>query len=128
MLPTIPMPSLCAGIRGTLIVASMLFCFPIFAAENLPPSDIQTIFATGKPFSATTPSGKKVQITFHPNGTATAIPKGKKKGIKGTWRLSDIGYCSIWGKGSEHCYVVQKIGDRYDVINRDNVLAAQWTK
>ena len=51
MLPTIPMPSLCAGIRGTLIVASMPFCFPIFAAENLAPSDIQTVFATGKPFS-----------------------------------------------------------------------------
>jgi hypothetical protein len=63
---------------------------------------------------------------FNPNGSASSIPKGKKKGIKGKWRLSDAGYCSTWGQRKENCYTVQKVGTRYDVINGNNILAAQW--
>src|SRR5262249_55062559 len=97
------------------IGAAVLSGSPVRAAENVSPADIQKIFAVGKPFSATAPSGKTVMITFNSDGTAKAIPRGKKKGQKGTWRVSNTGYCSTWGKGTEHCYVLRQKGDGYDV-------------
>jgi hypothetical protein len=125
--------SLCV-ILGSGKPAVVLDIHSAFAAETLKPAavdiltpvEIKKTFATGKPFSATVPSGKTVQITFNPNGSASSIPKGKKKGIKGKWRLSDAGYCSTWGQRKENCYTVQKVGTRYDVINGNNILAAQW--
>jgi len=107
---------------------AMVFTLPALAAvdEKLKPSDIQAIFAVGKPFTATAPSGKIVTITLNPDGSATVAAKGKKKGTKGKWRVSDNGYCSIWGKGVENCYTIRKAGKRYEVVNQHGILVANW--
>ena len=70
------------------------------ATATLKPDEIKSIFAVGKPFAATPPTGKVVKITLNPDGSAKAVPEGKKTGTKGTWRLSDKGYCTTWGKGN----------------------------
>src|SRR4051795_7400505 len=80
---------------------------PAVALKNKKPADIQKEFAVGRPFPATPPTGKVIIITLSPDGSATAVPEGKKKGTKGTWRLSETGYCSTWAKGTEHCYTVR---------------------
>ena len=86
----------------------------------------KTIFGTGKAFAAAAPSGSTLMLTFNPDGSAKALPTGKKKGQNGTWRVSDTGYCTTWGKGTEKCYTVQKIGDRYDVFNGNGAVVAHW--
>ena len=112
------------------IGAAVLSCggSPLRAAENVSPADIQKMFAVGKPFSATAPSGKTVMITLNPDGTAKAISPGKKKGQKGTWRVSNTGYCSTWGKGAEHCYMLRQKGDGYDVVTQTGIIIAHWSK
>src|SRR5689334_22954242 len=97
------------------------------AADNkVSPQDIKATFGTGKPFAAAAPSGSTLMLTFNTDGSAKAIPTGKKKGETGTWRVSDTGYCTTWGKGTEKCYTVQKIGDRYDVLNAKGGIVAHW--
>jgi len=124
------MRALYFGVFGCSIIAAVLSCdgSPVRAAENVSPADIQKMFAVGKPFSATAPSGIAVMITLNPDGTAKAIPQGKKKGPKGTWRLSNTGYCSTWSKGSEHCYTLRQKGDGYDVVNQSGIVVAHWSK
>src|SRR5262245_10590674 len=95
-----------------LLAATLSYLpWPLEAADKpqpLTPDDIKTTFATGHAFSAATPGGEVVMLTFKPDGTAQAAPKGKKKVSKGKWRLNDTGYCTTWGKSAEHCYTVQK--------------------
>lgn len=100
---------------------------PAFAAaDKVSPDDIKKIFGTGKPFTAQAPSGSTLTLTLSPDGSAKAASKGKKKGETGTWRVSDSGYCSTWGKGSEKCYTIQKNGDKYDVVNAHGAVVAHW--
>src|SRR5262249_12552792 len=79
---------------------------PVLAADKLSPDDIKKTFGTGKSFTSETPGGSILALTLSPDGTAKAVPKGKKSGLTGTWRASDKGYCSTWGKASEKCYTV----------------------
>jgi hypothetical protein len=114
---------------GISMAMAALLCLgsPARAVDNLSPADIQKIFMTGKPFSAVAPSGKEMMITFDAKGTVTAVPKGKKKGAKGTWRVSEKGYCTTWAKGSEHCYTIRKNGDKYDVVSATGTVMAHWS-
>lgn len=112
-----------------LIAASALqlaVLVPAFAADKLSPDDIKKTFGTGKGFASEAPSGSTLTLTLSPDGTAKALPKGKKKGQVGTWRVSDNGYCSTWGKSTEKCYTVQKNGDKYDVFNAHGAVVAHW--
>ena len=114
-------------------LAAILSCLavPAQAADKpqlLTPADIGTTFATGYPFSATSKGGKVVMITLKPDGTAQAVPQGKKKGNKGKWRLSDKGYCTTWGKSAEHCYTVRQTGANYEFLNPSGIVVAHWTK
>jgi len=122
------MPLSRLGVLNLSITAVLLSGVPAVAAaaEKLAPSEIQKIFAVGKPFAATAPSGKAVTITLNPDGSATAVPKGKKKSTRGKWRVSDTGYCTTWGKGSEQCYIVRKAGEQYEVMNQRGLVVARW--
>ena len=123
------MPLSRSGVLYLSIAAVVLSGVPALAAgaEKLTPSEIQKIFVIGKPFAAIAPSGKAVTIIFNPDGSASAVPKGKKKGTKGKWRASDTGYCTTWGKGSEQCYTVRKAGEQYEVMNQRAIVVARWT-
>src|SRR5437660_6217660 len=106
---------------GALGLAALL---PAAAAEKVAPQDIKAAFGTGKAFTAEAPSGSTLTLTFNPDGSASAVQKGKKKGNAGTWRVSDTGYCTTWAKATEKCYTVQKNGDHYDVLNEKGIIVA----
>ena len=119
--------------KNLVPVAAILTCLaaPAQAADKpqlLTPVDIGATFATGTPFSATSNAGKDIMITLKPDGTAQAVPHGKKVGNKGKWRLSDNGYCTTWGKSAEHCYTVRQTGSDYEVLNTSGIVVAHWTK
>jgi len=113
---------------------AILLATPALAAAGalLSPDEFKTTFATGKPFTATSPAGKSYTLTLKPDGTAVraaaAKPnaKAKPKGETGSWRVSDKGYCTTWGKRPEHCYTVQKSGDGFDILGPGAQKAAHW--
>ena len=120
-------------IRNTILTFISLSCLAISVhaadkAHLLLPAEITSTFATGVPFAATAPSGKMIMLTLKPDGTAQATPKGKKKGKRGKWRLSDDGYCTTWEKSSEHCYKIRQNGAGYDVLNISGIIVAHWAK
>ncbi len=97
------------------------------ASGALSPNQIRSTFGTGKPFSAVSASGRSAYwFTFKADGSALAVPKGQKAGAQGTWRLSNDGYCSQWGAGTEHCYTVDKNGSQFDVRNPGGALIAHF--
>ena len=64
-----------------------------FAAERMAPSDIQTAFFNGKPFTASTMGGRQFKMTFTPDGKMTRQPSGKAgKKSSGTWKLDPSGF------------------------------------
>ncbi len=94
------------------------------AGAPLTPSQIKSTFGTGKPFSAASADGRaKFWFTFNADGSAQAVPKGRKSGAHGTWRLSKNGYCTQWGTGAEHCYTIDKTGSQFDVRDGGTVIA-----
>jgi hypothetical protein len=103
---------------------------PAVAATPLTPKEIKTVFATGKPFNGVTVPGKMTYtLTLNADGSSLlTLLKGDKTSTKGTWRVSDTGYCSKWAKSTEHCYTVQKAGKEYDVLNASTKVIAHWTK
>ena len=97
------------------------------ASGPLSPKQIQSTFGTGKPFSAVSASGNSAfWFTFNADGSASAVPKGRKAGASGTWRVSSDGYCSKWGTGVEHCYTIDKNGSQFDVRNPAGSLVAHF--
>jgi len=97
-----------------------MFCLPFqalaapaVAAAALTPAEIQATFATGKPFSSSTPSGTTYTMVLKADGTASRT-------------LSKDGYCSIWGKSAENCYRVERDSARYKVIDRSRSTVAYW--
>jgi hypothetical protein len=105
---------------------------PVVAPKKKPhlltPDEIKATFGTGKAFAAKSLSGKVIMFTLKPDGSATAVPKGSKSGRKGTWRVSDTGYCSTWEKGAEHCYQIRQLGAGYDVETNTGTVVAHWVK
>lgn len=97
------------------------------AASALTPDEIKSTFGTGKPFTAVSTSGQAYTFTLKPDGTAIQVPKGKKSGSNGTWRVSDTGYCSKWGSGAEHCYTIEKNGTKYTVLDAGRHVISNWT-
>ena len=95
-------------------------------ATMLTPADIKATFATGKSFTATSVGGTAFSFTFNPDGSAVQVSKGQSV-TNGAWRLSDNGYCSKWGSGSENCYTVEKNGTRYDVRDTAGHVVSRWT-
>src|SRR5262249_6348322 len=100
---------------------------PAYAAEFLTPDEIKTIFGTGAPFTTESASGKKKTLTLSPDGSAKVISKDKKATESGTWRVSADGYCSTWGKSTENCYLIKKVGKKFEVLTPKKALVARWS-
>ncbi|MDQ0468927.1 hypothetical protein [Labrys wisconsinensis] len=100
----------------------------VHAAEFLTPDQIKTTFVTGVPFTAETLAGKARTITLKADGSAEVVSKGQKKGETGKWRLSTDGYCSTWGKGTENCFLIKKVGKKYAVMTAKKEVVAHWSK
>jgi hypothetical protein len=119
--------------RSTIGVAVLaLVCWVDLASaaatNNLSPQEIKATFGTGDAFTATSPAGTAYQMVLKPDGTASRTPKKGSPAVVGTWRLSDNGYCSIWGKNPENCYTIQKSGTKYTVLDKKGQVAAHWSK
>jgi hypothetical protein len=118
--------------KHTQLALSIFFILGIasstYAAEFLTPDEIKTNFATGVPFTAESAGGTKKMLTLNPDGTAKVVSKGKKAGQAGTWRVSSDGYCSTWGKGTENCYLIKRVGKTFEVLTAKKVLIARWSK
>jgi hypothetical protein len=113
---------------ATLILVAGTFT-ALAAATPLSPADIKTMFGTGKPFTASSATGRaSFTFTFKPDGTASQTSKGTiSTVVTGTWRVNDKGYCSKWGAGAEHCYTVEKNGTRYDVRDSAGHVVSRWS-
>jgi hypothetical protein len=96
------------------------------AVPTMSPAEIKATFGTGKPFSATSSGGQTYTFTFNPDGTAIQAPKGSGAVTKGTWRVNDKGYCSKWGTNAEHCYTVERNGDKFDVRDSSGKAISRW--
>jgi len=101
---------------------------PAVAANPLPPQQIKATFGTGDVFTATSSGGTVYHIVLKPDGGASRTPKNSSAAVVGTWRLSDNGYCSTWGKNPESCYTIQQSGTKYTVLDKKGSVAAHWSK
>jgi hypothetical protein len=115
-------------VQAVLLPAVMMFSVPLtaVAAAALTPREIGATFATGTPFSSTTPSGTSYSIVLKSDGSASRTPSRSNTAIAGTWRLSTDGYCSTWGKSAENCYRVEKDAGRYKVLDKSGSTVAYW--
>ena len=100
-----------------------------FAAERMPPSDIQATFFNGKPFTASTTSGTQFKMTFTPDGKMTRQPSGKSgKKSSGTWKLDTSGFCTSWNGAETNCYTVVPSGKNKWSIQKGFTAVAVWSK
>jgi hypothetical protein len=118
--------------RSTIGVAvlALICCADLAAAasNNLSPQDIKNTFGTGTSFTATSSAGTTYLMVLKPDGTASRTPKKGTAPVVGSWRLSDDGYCSTWGKNPENCYTIQQSGTTYTVLDKKGGVAAHWRK
>ena len=112
------------AIAGILLTASVA-C----AAQPMVPSDIQTTFFNGQPFSASTQSGTKFKMIFMPDGSMTREPLGKA-GAKssGTWKLDTSGFCTTWKQREANCYAIIPSGKNKWSIKSGSTIVAVWSK
>ena len=117
-------------LETTLLAIAVSCCLPlaaVAAATVLSPQQIKATFGTGAPFRSTSPAGVVNTLVLKADGTASRAPKGSTAATTGTWRLSDTGYCSKWGKNAENCYTIQVNANKYAVLDAKGKLAANWT-
>jgi hypothetical protein len=100
-----------------------------FAATKLMPSEIQSAFFNGQPFTAATPSGVKFKMVFTPDGKATREPSATAgaKG-EGTWKLSADGFCTTWKGSGQNCFIVVSNGQNKWSVMKSFTLMAVWSK
>ena len=113
---------------GWVAAAALAVAAPALAATSLTPTEIKATFGTGKAFVATSSGGQAYSFVFKPDGSATQAPKGSTTTITtGTWRVNDRGYCSKWGTNAEHCYTIEKNGDKFDVRDSSGKAISRWS-
>jgi hypothetical protein len=115
-----------AGVAAAILFAGCAFAAP---AGKLSPSNIQTTFFNGQPFTATSPSNIKFKMTFAADGTMKRHPVGGggARG-EGIWKLSKDGFCSAWSGGKDNCFTVVAAGDNKWSVLRGSTIMATWSK
>ncbi|HEY2527165.1 MAG TPA: hypothetical protein VGJ20_04315 [Xanthobacteraceae bacterium] len=102
-----------------LTVSSFAFATP---AVKLSPTDIQSTFFNGKPFTASTPSNVKFKMTFTADGKMKREPLGTGARGEGTWKLSENGFCTTWNGSKPGCFTLVNAGNNKWSVLRDLVL------
>jgi hypothetical protein len=111
----------------------LLIASAAFAAGPMAPSDIQTTFFNGQPFTASSPSGVQFKMTFTPDRKMTREPLGQS-GYKnnGTWKLDAKGFCTSWNRAKATCYtIIPSSENKWSVQKRATTIAttiAVWSK
>jgi hypothetical protein len=117
--------------RGVTIAACAVLLTTVAAAQpaKLAPSDIQTTFFNGQPFTASTLSNVKYKMTFMADGKMKREPIGSGNKGEGTWKLSKDGFCTTWaGSTLSNCFTLMSAGtNKWSVMKGSNIQAV-WTK
>lgn len=113
---------------SVLAVFTVTSVFAAPAAKQLSPSDIQTTFFNGQPFTASSPSGVKFKMTFSADGKIKRQPIGTGKKGEGTWKLSKDGFCRTWKGTREECFTVASAGANKWSILHGSTIVATWSK
>jgi hypothetical protein len=118
--------------RGVTIAAlAVLLTTTIAAAQpaRLPPSEIQTTFFNGQPFTASTLSNVKYKMTFMADGKMKREPIGSGNKGEGTWKLSKDGFCTTWGGSTmANCFTLVSAGTNKWSVMKGSTIQAVWTK
>jgi hypothetical protein len=122
-----------ANFRRSAAIAALavLLTTTAVAAQpaKLPPSDIQTTFFNGQPFTASTLSNVKYKMTFMADGKMKRQPVGGGNKGEGTWKLSKDGFCTTWaGSTLSNCFTVVSAGDNKWSVLKGSSIQAVWTK
>jgi hypothetical protein len=119
--------SLIMGFASAVVFTTSLFAAP---PAKLAPSEIQSTFFNGQPFTAATTSNVKFKMTFSADGTMKREPAGGGGGSKGTgtWKLSKDGFCTTWKNAGANCFTVVGASDnKWSVLKGSSILAT-WSK
>jgi len=116
--------------RGAIAAASMLLTAAgAAAADKMAPTDIQSTFFNGQPFTASTQSNVKFKMTFTTDGKMKRQPMGTGPRGEGTWKLSKDGFCTTWaGSTLSNCFTVVSAGENKWSVMKGSTVAATWTK
>jgi hypothetical protein len=117
--------------RGVVaaILVMLLTADGVAAAEKMAPSDIQSTFFNGQPFTASTQSNVKFKMTFTADGKMKRHPMGTGPKGEGTWKLSKDGFCTTWsGSTLSNCFTVVSAGDNKWSVLKGSTVQATWTK
>jgi len=106
-------------------LATSVFAAP---AVKLAPTEIQTTFFNGQPFTASTPSNLKFKMTFMADGKMKREPIGVGNRGEGTWKLSKDGFCTAWKGGKDNCFTVVSAGGNQWSVLRGSTIMATWSK
>jgi hypothetical protein len=116
------------GITAAILVV-LLTANGVAAAEKLAPSDIQSTFFNGQPFTASTLSNVKFKMTFTADGKMKRQPMAKGPKGEGTWKLSKDGFCTTWsGSTLSNCFTLVSAGDNKWSVLKGSTVQAVWTK
>ena len=116
-----------AGVTCALFVGLGLACAA--PAGKLAPTDIQTTFFDGQPFTSSTPQNIKYTMVFTADGKMTREPLGKS-GVKGegTWKLSKDGFCTTWKNSPANCFTLISAGDKKWSVLKGTSIIGTWSK
>ena len=117
--------ALCALLTASSVAAAQ----PAAPAGKLAPTDIQTTFFDGQPFTSSTPQNIKYTMVFSADGKMTREPLGKA-GVKGegTWKLSKDGFCTTWKNSPANCFTLVSAGDNKWSVLKGNSIIGTWSK
>jgi hypothetical protein len=118
--------------RGVTVAAfAVLLMTTVAAAQpaKLPPSEIQTTFFNGQPFTASTLSNVKYKMTFMADGKMKREPIGSGNKGEGTWKLSKDGFCTTWSSATvSNCFTLVNAGANKWSVMKGSTIQAIWTK
>jgi hypothetical protein len=118
-------------VKGAAIAAFAVLLATSATAQpaRLPPSEIQTTFFNGQPFTASTLSNVKYKMTFMADGKMKRQPVGGGNKGEGTWKLSKDGFCTTWaGSTLSNCFTVVSASDNKWSVMKGSTIQAVWTK
>jgi hypothetical protein len=116
---------------ATIAAFAVLLTTTVAAAQpaKLPPSEIQTAFFNGQPFTASTLSNIKYKMTFMADGKMKREPIGSGNKGEGTWKLSKDGFCTNWaGSTLSNCFTLMSAGANKWSVMKGSSIQAVWTK
>jgi hypothetical protein len=123
------MQAIFGRVSAAALLVVLMTANGVAAAEKMAPSDIQSTFFNGQPFTASTTSNLKFKMTFTADGKMKRQPIGTGAKGEGIWKLSKDGFCTTWsGSTLSNCFTLVSAGDNKWSVMKGSSVAATWTK